>query len=169
MTRTVDGAALMMCVLSKPDRRDGMSLPADSSIHWKTLDKSPRKLRIGLMLDAGAGQALESDVRSVAVKAAKAFESAGAVVTEVDGILTREMLDGVDNFFRARLWADLSKLPEKERARTLPYILQWAEVGAKLSGVDVINGFNQTMSIRAAAAKLFCDLDYLISPVSPVV
>src|SRR6266404_2185945 len=104
MTRTVDDAALMMCVLSKPDRRDGMSLPADSSIHWKTLDKSPRKLRIGLMLDAGAGQALESDVRSVAVKAAKAFESAGAVVTEVDGILTREMLDGLDNFWRARMW-----------------------------------------------------------------
>ena len=96
MTRTVDDAALMMCVLSKPDRRDGTSLPADSSIHWKTLDKSPRKLRIGLMLDPGAGQALESDVRSVAVKAAKAFESADAVVTEVDGILTREILNGLE-------------------------------------------------------------------------
>ena len=167
MTRTVDDAALMMSVLSKPDRRDGMSLPAHD-INWKALDKSPRKLRIGLMLDA-AGQALEKPVRDVAVKAAKAFEAAGAVVTEVDGILTREMLDGVDNFFRARLWGDLVKLPEKERAKTLPYILQWAERGAKLSGVEAINGFNQTMAIRAAAAKLFCELDYLISPVSPVV
>jgi aspartyl-tRNA(Asn)/glutamyl-tRNA(Gln) amidotransferase subunit A len=167
MTRTVDDAALMMSVLSKPDRRDGMSLPAHD-IHWKALDKSPRKLRLGLMLDA-EGQALEKPVREVVIKAAKAFEAAGAVVTEVDAILTREMLDGVDNFFRARLWADLSKLPEKERARTLPYILQWAERGAKLSGVDVINAFNQTMAIRAAAAKLFCELDYLISPVSPVV
>ena len=37
------------------------------------------------------------------------------------------------------------------------------------SGVEVIRGFNATMTIRAAAAKLFCDLDYLISPVSPVV
>ena len=168
MTRTVDDAALMMSVLSKPDRRDGMSLPAHD-INWKALEKSPRKLRIGLMLDAGAGQALEKPVRDVVVKAAKAFEAAGAVVTEVDGILTREMLDGVDNFFRARMWGDLSKLPEKERAKALPYILQWAERGAKLSGVDVINGFNQTMAIRAAAAKLFCELDYLISPVSPVV
>src|SRR3954467_6915163 len=168
MTRTVDDAALMMSVLSKPDRRDGMSLPAHD-IHWKALDKSPRKLRIGLMLDAGSGQALEKPVRDVVVKAAKAFEAAGAVVTEVDGILTREMLDGVDDFFRARLWGDLAKLPEKERAKTLPYILQWAEVGAKLSGVDAVNGFNQTMAIRAAAAKLFCELDYLISPVSPVV
>ena len=157
MTRTVDDAALMMCVLSKPDRRDGMSLPADSSIHWKTLDKSPRKLRIGLMLDPGTGQALESEVRSVAVKAAKAFESAGAVVTEVDGILTREMLDGLDNFWRARMWDDLSKLSPEERGKALPYIHKWAEAGARLSGVDVIRGFNATMAIRAAAAKLFCD------------
>jgi aspartyl-tRNA(Asn)/glutamyl-tRNA(Gln) amidotransferase subunit A len=169
MTRTVDDAALMMCVLSKPDRRDGTSLPADSSIHWKTLDKSPRKLRIGLMLNAGTGQALESDVRNVAVKAAKAFESAGAIITEVDGILTREMLDGLDHFWRARMWDDLSKLSPEERGKTLPYIHRWAEAAARLSGVDVIRGFNATMAIRAAAAKLFHDLDYVISPVSPVV
>src|SRR5438128_4892745 len=88
MTRTVDDAALMMCVLSKPDRRDGMSLPPND-INWKALEKSPCKLRIGLMLDLGVGQSLEKPVRDVAVNAAKAFESAGAVVTEVDGILTR--------------------------------------------------------------------------------
>jgi len=155
-------------VLSKPDRRDGMSLPP-SDIHWKTLEKSPRKLRIGLTLDLGVGLPLEKPVRDVVVKAAKAFESVGAVVTEVDSILTREMLDGLDNFWRARAWDDLSKLPAAERAKALPYIHQWAEKGAKLSGVDVIRGFNVTMAIRAAAAKLFCDLDYLISPVSPVV
>src|ERR1700743_1079053 len=109
MTRTVDDAALMMSVLSRPDRRDGMSLPPDN-INWKTLDKPSRKLRIGLMLDLGVGQSLEQEVRAVAVKAAKAFEAAGAVVTEVDGVLTRGMLDGLDNFWRARMWDDLSKL-----------------------------------------------------------
>ena len=168
MTRTVDDAALMMSVLSRPDRRDGMSLPPDN-INWRALDKSPRKLRIGLMLDLNVGQALEKDVRDVAVRAAKAFESAGAVVTEVEGILTREMLDGLDNFWRARLWADLSQLAPTEREKALPYILKWAEAGAKLSGVDVIRGFNATMAIRAAAGKLFAELDYVVSPVSPVV
>jgi aspartyl-tRNA(Asn)/glutamyl-tRNA(Gln) amidotransferase subunit A len=168
MTRIVDDAALMMSVLSRPDRRDGMSLPP-IDINWKVLEKSPRKLRIGLMLDAGAGQALEKDVREVAVKAAKAFESAGAVITEVDGVMTREILDGLDNFWRARMWDDLSKLTPAERAKALPYILRWAEAGAKLSGVDVIRGFNATMAIRAAAAKLFGEIDYVISPVSPVV
>jgi aspartyl-tRNA(Asn)/glutamyl-tRNA(Gln) amidotransferase subunit A len=168
MTRTVDDAALMMSVMSRPDRRDGMSLPPDN-INWKALDKSPRKLRIGLLLDLGVGQVLEKDVREVAVKAVKAFESAGAVVTEVKGILTREMLDGLDNFWRARLWDDLSQLAPAEREKALPYILKWAEAGAKLSGVDVVRGFNATMAIRAAAGKLFTELDYVISPVSPVV
>jgi aspartyl-tRNA(Asn)/glutamyl-tRNA(Gln) amidotransferase subunit A len=168
MTRTVDDAALMMSVLSKPDRRDGMSLPPND-VHWKALEKSPRKLRLGLMLDAGTGQALEKPVREVVVKVAKAFESAGAVVTEIDGILTREMLDGLDNFWRARMWDDLEKLDTNERAKVLPYILKWGERGAKLSGVEVIRGFNVTMAIRTAAGKLFSDLDYVISPVSPVV
>ena len=168
MTRTVDDAALMMSVLSRPDRRDGMSLPA-LEINWKALEKSPRKLRIGLMLDLNVGLPLEKEVREVAVKAAKAFESAGAVVTEIEGILTREMLDGLDHFWRARMWDDLSKLSPEDRAKVLPFIYTWGESGAKLSGVDVIRGFNQTMAIRTAAAKLFCDLDYVISPVAPLI
>jgi aspartyl-tRNA(Asn)/glutamyl-tRNA(Gln) amidotransferase subunit A len=168
MTRTVDDAALMTSVLSRPDRRDGMSLPPND-INWKALDKPVRKLRLGLMLDLGVGQALEKDVRAVAVKAAKAFESAGAVVTEVDGVLTREMLDGLDRFWRARMWDELSRLTPAERGKALPYIFKWAEAGSALTGVEVVRGFNATMAIRAAAAKLFCDVDYVISPVSPVV
>jgi aspartyl-tRNA(Asn)/glutamyl-tRNA(Gln) amidotransferase subunit A len=168
MTRTVDDAALMMSVLSKPDRRDGMSLPPND-INWKALDLPPRKLRIGLMLDLGVGQALEQEVRDVVVKAARAFEGSGAEVTEVPGVLTREMLEGLDAFWRARSWDDLSRLAPEDRAKALPYIYKWAEGGAKLSGIDVVRGFNATMAIRTAAAKLFCDVDYVISPVSPVV
>ena len=166
MTRIVDDAALMMSVLSKPDRRDGTSMPP-SDLNWKLVEKSPRKLRIGLMLDLDVGQKLEAPVREVALQAAKAFEAAGAVISEIKGFLTREMLDGLDNFWRARLWDDLSKLSPEVRSKTLPYILKWAERGASLSGVDVIRGFNVTMALRAAAAKLFCDYDYVISPTSP--
>jgi aspartyl-tRNA(Asn)/glutamyl-tRNA(Gln) amidotransferase subunit A len=168
MTRTVDDAALMMSVLSRPDSRDSMSLPPND-FDWNIRAHSPRGLRIGLMLDLDVGQALEREVRDVAVRAAKAFEAAGAVVTEVDSVLTREMLDGLDNFWRARLWDDFSKLAPAERGKALPYILKWAEKGATLSGGDVVRGFNATMAIRTAAAKLFADTDYVISPVSPVV
>jgi len=168
ITRIVDDAALMMSVLSLPDSRDGMSLPPND-FDWNIRARPPKGLRIGLMLDLGVGQALEQEVREVAVKAARAFEATGAIVTEVSGILTREMLDGLDNFWRARMWDDLSRLTPAERAKALPYICKWAEAGAKLSGVDVVRGFNATMAIRSAAAKLFADIDYVISPVSPVV
>ena len=168
MTRTVDDSALMMGVLSKPDRRDGMSLPPND-INWKALECPPRKLRIGLMLDLGVGQALEHEVRDVATAAARAFEATGADVMEVPSVLTREMLDGLDNFWRARAWDDLSRMAPDDRAKALPYIYKWAETGAKLSGADAVRGFNATMAIRAGAAKLFTDVDYVISPVSPVV
>jgi aspartyl-tRNA(Asn)/glutamyl-tRNA(Gln) amidotransferase subunit A len=79
------------------------------------------------------------------------------------------MLNGLDAFWRARSWDDISQFSDTQRAKALPYIYQWAEGGAKLTGVDVVRGFNATMAIRAAAAKLFAGIDYLISPVSPVV
>src|ERR1700712_1873084 len=168
MTRTVGDAALMMSVLSLPDARDGMSLPPND-FDWNVKPLSPKGLRIGLMLDAGAGQPLEEEVRDVVVKAARTFETAGAIVTEIPGMVTREMLEGLDTFWRARSWGDLSAMSLEDRAKALPYIYQWAEKAQALSGVDVISGFNATMAIRAAAAKLFADIDYVISPVSPVV
>ena len=168
MTRTVDDNALLMSVLSLPDARDGMSLP-QQDIDWSRLDDSPKGKKIGLMLDLGFGDPLETPVRETAVRAASAFEAAGAIVTEVPTVLTREMLDGLDHFWRARSWDDLSRMPPAVRAKALPYIHAWAESGANLSGVDVIRGFNATMAIRAAAAKLFAEFDYVISPVSPVV
>src|SRR5258708_7498386 len=139
MTRIVDDAALMMSVLSRPDRRDGMSLPPDN-INWKALDKHLRKLRIGLMLDLGVGQALEQDVRDVAVKAARAFEAAGAIVTEVPSVLTREMLDGRDNFWRVRLWDVHAKLALSQRVKALPYITACAGSGAMAPDLDRVRG-----------------------------
>src|SRR5436305_8841724 len=92
MTRSVDDTALMIGVLAKPDRRDGMSLPPND-IKWKALELPAGKRRIGLMLDLGVGQALEQPVREVTLKAARAFEATGAEIIEVGSVLTREMLD----------------------------------------------------------------------------
>ncbi|MGK9168180.1 amidase [Inquilinus limosus] len=167
MTRTVADTALAMSVLSRPDGRDGMSLPP-AEIDWSDLAIDPRGLRIGLMLDIGAGMALDPEVRDAVETAARLFEAAGAVVEPVPAILTREMLDGLDDFWRARSWDDVEKLPEERRARILPYIRAWAESGAQRSGLAVIRGFNQTMAIRKAATKLFGALDFVLSPTAPI-
>ncbi|MFT4277550.1 MAG: amidase [Rhodopseudomonas sp.] len=168
MTRTVDDAALMMSVLSQPDGRDGMSLPPHD-FDWSELDTELRGKKIGLLTDLGFGMALEDDVRRVVTDAARLLAAQGAIVEQVELGFTREMMDGLDAFWRARMWDDVSKLSEAQRAQVLPYIVRWAEGGANLSGVEVARGFNQTMAVRAMGAKLFANIDYLISPVAPVV
>jgi aspartyl-tRNA(Asn)/glutamyl-tRNA(Gln) amidotransferase subunit A len=167
MTRTVDDAALMMSVLSQPDPRDSMSLPP-AAIPWGTLDRPLKGVRVGLMLDAGCGIPLDGEVREAVMAAARAFEAAGAAIEEAPPAVSLENVSGLDAFWRARAWDDMEKLGEDRKAKVLPFIWSWAEKGARLSGVDVVRGFNATMAIRARASQMFRTLDYVLSPVSPV-
>lgn len=169
MTRSIDDTALMMSVLSLPDARDGMSLPP-ADIAWTSLDGfSPKGLRIGLTLDVDFGLPLDNEVRETVRAAAKAFEAAGATVVEVPWVMNGDHLKGLDAFWRARAWDDISKLSPEAQAKILPFIFEWAKGGSQLSGGDVVRGFNCTMAIRANAAKAFADLDYMLSPVAPIV
>jgi aspartyl-tRNA(Asn)/glutamyl-tRNA(Gln) amidotransferase subunit A len=167
MTRTVDDTALLMSVLSKPDHRDGMSLPVQD-IDWTNLSGDVRGRRIGLLLEAGVGTATEPEVKAAVEAAAKWFAGQGAVVEPVPPVISRDILQGLDSFFRVRSWADIEPLPAATRAKIHPYTLKWAEGGAKLSGLDTIRGFNQTLELRRRAALLFGSIDYLISPTAPI-
>ena len=167
MTRTVDDTALMMSVLSKPDHRDGMSLPVQD-IEWMNLSGSPKGKRIGLLLDAGVGTPVEPEVKAAVEIVAKFFADQSAVVEPVQGIMSRPILEGLDAFFRARSWSDIAPMPAEQRAKIHPYTRKWAEGGAKLSAGDVIRGFNQSMELRRLAALLFGKIDYLISPTAPI-
>lgn len=167
MTRTVMDAALMMRELSKPDARDGMSLPP-YQIDWLALDMDLKGVRLGLQMDAGIGLPVEPRVRAAIEAAAKAFAAAGAIVEPAPAFLTREMLDGLDDFWRQRAWADIGTLPEATRAKVLPYILAWAQRGANLSGDRVYRGMSQMLAIREAALKASAPFDFVLSPVSPV-
>jgi aspartyl-tRNA(Asn)/glutamyl-tRNA(Gln) amidotransferase subunit A len=166
MTRTVDDCALMMSILSQPDWHDGMSLPPQQ-IEWGNLDTDVGGLRVGLMLEAGFGMPVDHEVRRAVEDAAARFAEAGAHVEPVPALWTRAMIDGLDDFWRARLWADLEPLAETDRARVLPYVRRWAEGGAKLSGAQAVRGFGQTMEMRKAAAKLFSNFDFVLSPTAP--
>jgi aspartyl-tRNA(Asn)/glutamyl-tRNA(Gln) amidotransferase subunit A len=168
MTRTVDDSVLMMATLSRSDWRDGMSLPPQD-IDWFDLKTDVKGLRIGLMMDAGCGLAVQDEVRAAVISAAKRFEQAGAIVSEVEPVLTREMLDGLDLFWRARSWADIETFDPSTRANVLPYILRWAQKGGEVSGVAAVKGYNQTNEMRKAAARLFHKVDLVLSPTSPVV
>jgi aspartyl-tRNA(Asn)/glutamyl-tRNA(Gln) amidotransferase subunit A len=167
MTRTVADAALLMSVLSRPDARDQMSLPP-ADIPWLELDLDLGGRRIGLQLDPGVGLDVEPDIRAAVVEAARLLEAAGAVVEPVGPFLTREMLDGLDRFWRVRAWSDISQVPEARRQKVLPYVAEWAAGGASISGLDTYRGFAQIDVMSVATLHATEPFDFVLSPVCPV-
>ncbi len=168
MTRTVQDAALMMRELSKPDRRDGMSLPPPE-IDWAALDIDLKGVRIGMLLDAGLGLPVEAEVRAAVECAAQAFSAAGAIVEAMPPFLSREMLEGLNDFWRQRAWADIGALPPERQEKVLPYIYAWAEGARGLDGLRVYRGMSQMIAMRDAALRAVASFDFMLSPVSPVV
>ena len=170
MTRTVADAALMMQVLSQPDPRDSMALPWQN-IAWDQFDAGVEKLRglrIGLLLDAGCGLPVEPEVRAAVLRAAQLLEQAGAMVVEMPPFLTQTMLDGMDHFWRMRSHVDMAALAPERKALVLPYIRQWADSAAGLSGEALYRASSQFHLTRVATVQACSGFDYVISPTAPL-
>lgn len=168
MTCTVADNALYMSVLSRPDRRDGMSLPYQD-IDWMNLDIEVKGLKIGLWLDAGFGEPVGGgETRAAVEAAAKLFADAGAIIEPVAPFLNRTMIDGLDRFWRARSWSDIKKMTPENQAKILPYIYQWTETAEGLSGEEAYLGFAQMDAMRNAALAASKDFDFIISPTAPM-
>ena len=165
LTRTVADAAAMLAVLAQPDARDPTQLPP-GDVMPRPL--ALRGLRIGLMLDAGWGDAVQPEVAAAVTAAARAFERAGAVVEPLAGFTTREMADGIDRFWRMRSWLDISALPPERRVKVLPYILDWVAPAASYDASAVFRGYSQMQALREAANAACEPFDFVLSPVSPM-
>ncbi len=165
LTRTVADAALMLGVLAQADARDPTQLPpVDFMV--RPLDLSG--LRIGLLMDAGWGEAVQPEVHAAITAAARAFEQAGVVVEPLQPFQTREMADGIDRFWRMRSWLDISALAPERRAKVLPYILDWVAPAAGYDGGTVFRGYGQMQALREAANAACEPFDFVLSPVSPM-
>ncbi|WP_429814437.1 amidase [Ensifer sp. B1-9] len=166
MTRTVADTALYMSVLSKPDARDTMALPY-AELPWFDLDCDVRGLKIGLWLDAGFGQSVTAETEQAISQAAKLFADAGAIIEPVGPFLTREMIDGLDRFWRARGWEDVSRLSPEKQAQILPYIFEWIKTAETFSGREVYTGFAQIEAMRNALHAALNGFDFILSPTAP--
>lgn len=167
MARTVADTALLMQALSEPDWRDHMSLPY-SSRDWTGLDRDPKGWKIGVLLDAGTGLPVDSEIAAAVEAAAARFAEAGALIRPARPFLTPAMIDGVDCFWRARYRSDIARLPAEQQAKILPFIYEWAEAADRYTGFEVYHGFSRMLEISAAAVQAIQPFDYLLTPTSPI-
>ncbi|MEO1909797.1 MAG: amidase [Paracoccus sp. (in: a-proteobacteria)] len=166
MTPTVDDAALLMHSITRPDWRDATALPYQA-LDWDVPPADIRGMRIGLMLDAGCGNAPNPQVVQAVIRAARLFQDHGATVIPIAPVMTRQMLDGLDHAWRARFWSMIEALPQDRRASILPYIHDWAAKGALATPQQVAQGFDQIFAMRRATAQAFQQVDAILSPVNP--
>jgi aspartyl-tRNA(Asn)/glutamyl-tRNA(Gln) amidotransferase subunit A len=168
MTRTDADAAMLMNVLTKPDTRDFMALPYESRDWSASLTGEVRGLKLGLLVDIGAGLTPQPAVQQAIETAAKGFADAGALVELVAPFVTSEMLDGLDLFFQSRLLVEIERLPEDRQAKVLPFILAWCRRAEGHSAADAMRALGQIMLMREKAVAAIQGYDFLISPTSPI-
>jgi aspartyl-tRNA(Asn)/glutamyl-tRNA(Gln) amidotransferase subunit A len=170
MTRTVADAAALMNVITRPDARDWMSLPPHDTDYMRSLEGlSLKGLRVGLWLDAGAGLPLEAPIREAVLDAARTLESQGATVSALPGFMSPALLDGVCAFLEARSQRDVAAMTEAQRARLLPYIVEWATWRAQgFSGPEVMGAWGQLMALREATVRAVSAVDFVLAPTAPV-
>lgn len=170
MTRTVEDAALLLNVLSKPDARDFMSLPYEERDYTDGLDGlNPRGLKVGFLPDMRCGLPVHPEVRAAAEGAAKALQGAGALVEDMPSFLTAELLDGMARFFEARSHSDFAQLSPERQGKVLPFIAEWCTWrAAGFSGRDVMQAYAAVMTIREAAVRACAPYDFILSPTSPI-
>jgi aspartyl-tRNA(Asn)/glutamyl-tRNA(Gln) amidotransferase subunit A len=169
LTRNVTDTALLMAVLSKPDARDYMALPY-REIDWTGSLKARglKGKKLGLLLEAGVGLKPQPAVRRAIAGAGKAFARAGAVVEPVAPFLTRDMLDGLDRFFQARLLAEYETLPARRKSKVLPFIAAWCRGAGKLTAADALRALGQVFLMREKAVAAIQKFDFLLTPTSPI-
>jgi aspartyl-tRNA(Asn)/glutamyl-tRNA(Gln) amidotransferase subunit A len=83
--------------------------------------------------------------------------------------MSPELLDGVCRFLEARSQRDVAAMSEQQRARILPYIVEWATWRASaFSGSEVMGAWGALMAMREAAVRAVGAFDYVVAPTAPV-
>ncbi|WP_193072687.1 amidase [Brevibacterium sp. FME37] len=167
LARTMADVKAAMDIISAPDDRDYSSLPPSDGQSPERTVFDPKGLRVGLQLDAGCGESVNPEIASAIAEAADRFAQAGAIVDTLAPFIDDELLRDMDLFWRVRSWGDLRALPVAEQALILPYIQQWAQGGADVTGLRLMECYHSVQEIRRRSVAATAGYDLVISPVSP--
>ncbi len=167
MARTVADLALLMQVIAQPDDRDWTQLPA-AEIPWMEMNLPLTGLRIGWHVKAGAGFDADPEIAAAVVGAAQLFSGSGAQVAQIEPFIDQQLLDDLDLFWRVRSWRTFAALPEAEKEKVLPFIVQWVSGAADTSGTRLMECYESTTKMAARTVAATAAFDIILSPVAPM-
>jgi amidase len=164
MARSVSDVALLLSVISGPDRRVPSALPAYVD---EPLDGSLAGLRVAFSVDLGGAFEVDPTVAEVVLAAVDVFAGAGADVAQA----SPDLREAEDTFRTLRAWhfqavhgRRLAKHPELFKQSLADNI----RAGESLTGADVARAYHQRTNLGQRMVTFFDRYDVLVLPTSQV-
>lgn len=166
MTRTVEDAALMLDVLSKPDARDWFALPYDERDYRDGLNDGVDGLRIAFAPTLG-GAKVDAEVADIVKGAVAAFVELGAEVVEA-----APDLGDVARIERVHWWTGatrvVSAIAPERRALMDPGLLRIAERACAFTLADYLGAVEARAALGASLKAFHVRYPILLTPTLPV-
>ncbi len=166
MTRTVEDAALMLNVISKPDTRDWFALPHDARDYRDGLDDGIAGLRMAFAPSPGDAE-VDSEVAAIVRDAVGAFKGLGAEVVE-----TAPALADVGAIFRTHWWSGATRVVRAVRPQMRELmdrdLLRIAEEGEAIRLADYLSAVEARGALATAQKQFHARYPVLLTPTLPI-
>lgn len=169
MARTVDDAAIMLDIISRPDSRDPYMWPVPFSMPGDDLWRDISDLRVAFSPRLGCNSPLtDTESDGLVAQAATLLADAGAQVAHEDPVWPVDPLVPFRVFWETACLSCMEATVAERRELLDPLIRSVGTSGAKNSILDYLLAMEQRMAIAAAAKLFFERHDLLVGPVMPV-
>ncbi len=164
LTRVVADAALVLDVISGPDRRDFTSLPAYPGSFLDEMQGEVNGLRIAYSPDLGLAAAVDREVATLAREAAFAFADMGCSVEEVEVSLpATSEADFIALTICEMVAANADRL-EEYKTVAYPLYLPFLDLAGVFTNKDIVSIPYHRYQLWEAVMKVFERFDLLLTP-----
>jgi aspartyl-tRNA(Asn)/glutamyl-tRNA(Gln) amidotransferase subunit A len=169
MARTVEDAALLLDVMSRPEPRDPFAWPIPFSMPANLADANLRGLRIAVSSRLGCTAPLQNaEIDRLVARAGVFAEASGAAVFEEDPFWPIDPFEPFNIFWSAACVATVESAADDKKSLIDPLLRRVAVAGRDISASAYLKAIGQRMAITVAAKLFFERYDLLIGPVMPV-
>lgn len=166
ITRTVSDAALVMDVISGPDERDRLSLPAVNFSYLERLEEGVEGKRFAYSPNLGYAT-VEPEVEELTRRAAFSFEKAGAEVEEVK-VEIPNLESEMVTLVVAEVVTMVGDRLEEWKKVAYPLYLSFLSLADMLSFKDYVKVRIRREELWDSVRKIFEKYDFLLTPTTAV-
>ncbi len=167
LARSVEDSALLLNVLSRPDRRDWYALPHDRRDWTVGLSDGFHGLTVAYS-DSLGGASTDPDVARVCRAVVEEMQSSGVAVAEAGSVFD-PLRPRLENYWKAGFGARLAAIPSDRWSELDPGFAELAREGLGLSAADVQAGHAARIELAETMERFHEDIDVLLTPTMPSV